>query len=326
MEAKLADLLLFLNLCWQQRTDTKPKRGKPPVYSPMSMLLFFMVMALKKKHAFKTMHKWAKEHYALLGWSKAPDRKTIRRRFLALPALIQQLMPAITHQCQQLDHSIFGYACSFADKTVFRALGGLWHKAQMVLGVVPHPSIDTEASWAKSDYHGWRFGYGLHLICNRHRFPLMATVTTASTKDYQLLITLVAPLRAWLGVVVADKGYFASAYLEAVYEQFKILVITPSLFKAQQVLTSFEQYYNDLAGSWAARITYRRRKPSIEPVFAYLKDLTGLTGEHQLPYRGLARTSSYLLLMSCTVQMMMYDNYCHKRELGSMDTFRITFQ
>lgn len=50
----------------------------------------------------------------------------------------------------------------------------------------------------------WRFGYGLHLICNRYRFPLMATVTTASTKDYRLLATLVAPLQERLGLVVAD--------------------------------------------------------------------------------------------------------------------------
>lgn len=207
----------------------------------MSMLLFFMLMALKKIYAFKTMHKWVKANHSLLGWQKAPDRKTIRRRFLALPTLIQILMPTIADQCRQREHTIFGYACSFADKTVFRALGGLWHKAWMILGVIPHPSIDPEASWAKSDYHGWRFGHGLHLICNRHRFPLMATVTTASTKDYQLLTTLVAPLRAWLSMVLADKGYFASSYLAAIYQQFDVLVVTPSLFKVQHMMSGFER-------------------------------------------------------------------------------------
>ena len=75
-----------------------------------------------------------------------------------------------------------------------------------------------------------------------------------------------------------------------------------------------------------ARITYRRRKPSVELVFAHLKDLTGLTGEHQLPYRGLARVSSYLLVVSCLGQLMMYDNYVNQRGLGCMQTFRTTFQ
>ncbi len=125
-------------------------------------------MLLKRIHPFAAMHRWAKANYALLGWPQAPDRKTIRRRFLALPALIQQLMPTIAQQCQTLHHPTFGYACSFADKSVFRSLGGLWRKKHMLLKVVPHPSIDTEASWAKSEYHGWRFGYGLHLICNRY--------------------------------------------------------------------------------------------------------------------------------------------------------------
>jgi hypothetical protein len=50
-------------------------------------------------------------------------------------------------------------------------------------GIIPHTSIDTEASWAKSDYHGWRFGYGLHLIVNQFRFPIAAIVATASDKD-----------------------------------------------------------------------------------------------------------------------------------------------
>ncbi|UFH57908.1 transposase [Spirosoma sp. KNUC1025] len=166
-------------------------------------------MLLKRIHPFAAMHRWAKANYGLLNWQQPPDRKTIRRRFLALPVLIQQLMPAIAQQCQQHNHHSFGYACSFADKSVFRALGGLWHKKHMLLKVMPHSSIDTEASWAKSEYHGWRFSYSLHLICNRYRFRLMATVTTASTKDYRLLECLITPLQERLGVVVADSGYFA---------------------------------------------------------------------------------------------------------------------
>jgi hypothetical protein len=262
METKLNALREFLNSVWQNRPDQQPKRGKPLAYSSMSFVLFFML--LKHIHAFKAMHKWVKANYALLGWQKAPDRKTIRRRFLDLPPVLQVLMPAIARQCLALNYSLFGYAWSYADKSVFRALGGLWHKKHRLLGVVPHSSIDTEASWAKSDYHGWRFGYGLHLICNRYRFPLMTTVTTASIKDYELIKPLVAPLRANLSMVIADKGYFSLAALQTLYEQFSVLVITPSLFKAERVLNQFQRYYNDLAGCVLGRLGYSRRKPSIE--------------------------------------------------------------
>src|SRR4051794_19267833 len=99
METKLVTLLQFLNYCWQQRPDQTPKPGKPQTYSSMSFVLFFMLMLLKGIHAFAAMHRWAKANYALLGWQQAPDRKTIRRRFLSLPTLLQQLMPAIARQC-----------------------------------------------------------------------------------------------------------------------------------------------------------------------------------------------------------------------------------
>ena len=323
MKAKVSSLLELLNAAWQNRPDQKPKPGKPLAYSTGSFVLFFMLMLLKHIHAFKAMHKWAKANYALLGWQRAPDRKTIRRRFLNLPTVLQVLMPTIARQCLALNYSLFGYAWSYADKSVFRALGGLWHQKHRLVGVVPHSSIDTQASWAKSAYHGWRFGYGLHVICNRYRFPLMATVTTASTKDYDLLKPLVSPLQANLSMVMADKGYFSLAALQTLHDQFSVLVITPCLFKAGQVLTHFQRYYNDLAG---CVLGYTRRKPSIEPCFAHLKALTGLTGEHQLPYRGLARVSSYLLIATCTVQLMMYHNYTDQRELGSMEAFRTTFQ
>jgi hypothetical protein len=249
METKLVTLRQFLNACWQQRPDQKPTPGKPQTYSSMSFVLFFMLMLLKRIHAFAAMHRWAKAHYALLGWQQAPDRKTIRRRFLALPTVLQHPMPAIAHHCLKVNYSLFGFACSFADKSVFGALGGLWHKKQRLLQFVPHSSIDTDASWAKSDYHGWRFGYGLHLICNRYRFPLMATLTTASTKDYQLLDTLIRPLKERVGVVVADSGYFATRILETIYQQLQVLVSTPCLCKVSERMGAFKRYYNEMAGS-----------------------------------------------------------------------------
>ena len=326
MQAKLLYLSDFLNTCWQQPAHQLTKPGKPQTYSSISFVLFFMLMGLKRIHAFAAMHRWAKANYLLLGWQQDPDRKTIRRRFLALPALIQQLVPAIAEHCQQIHHPTFGYACSFADKSVFRAPGGLWHKKHGLLKGVLHSSTDTETCWAKSAYHGWRFGYGLHLICNRYRFPLMATVRTASTKDYTLLETLITPLQQRLGIVVADSGYFAHHVPQAIYQQFSVLVTTPCLFKVKERMSAFKTYYNDMAGCVVGRLTYSRRKPSIEPTFAHIKELTQLTGSNPVPYKGLDRVSAYSLVASCTVQLMMYDNFTNQQELGSMEAFKTAFQ
>jgi hypothetical protein len=45
-----------------------------------------------------------------------------------------------------------------------RARGGVWHKKDRDAGVVPHTSIDTEAHWTKSGWHGWVYGWKLHLV------------------------------------------------------------------------------------------------------------------------------------------------------------------
>lgn len=126
-----------------------------------------------------------------------------------------------------------------AEASAFRVLDGIWHKKHRLLKAVPHTSIDTKASWANSDYYSWRFGYRLHLLCNRYRFPLMATVTTAFMKDYRLLKTSVAPLQERLGVVVADSRYFASRFLQAIYDRKAIVVTTPYLFKVSRRMSHF---------------------------------------------------------------------------------------
>jgi hypothetical protein len=42
-----------------------------------------------------------------------------------------------------------------SDSTALRARGGVWHKKHREAGEVPHTSIDTEAGWSKSGWHGW---------------------------------------------------------------------------------------------------------------------------------------------------------------------------
>ncbi len=55
------------------------------------------------------------------------------------------------------------------DSTVLRANGGVWHKKDREHGSVPHTSMDTEAAWTKSGWHGWVYGWTLHLRSPRSR-------------------------------------------------------------------------------------------------------------------------------------------------------------
>lgn len=295
------------------------------MYSLVSMTLFFMVMSLKRIYTFKGMTKYAKEHYEAFGFPKAPSRKTIRRRFLSLPKHIHWLLPQITEQCQELNYQQFRCSWAFVDKSVFRALGGLWHKKHMVQGIVPHPSIDTDASWSKSAYHGWRFGYGLHLVCLQNRFPVSAWISTASDKDYKWMDKLLTGIQSMVGIIIGDAGYQSLEVMKKLYKDYGILLQTPKVFTSY-VKQPFVKWYNSMIQLAEARSLYRHRKPAIEPLFSLIKQLFDLEGEKQLPYKGIDKVSAFLMIGPLTIQLMMRDNFLNNRPWASTHTFLSQFK
>jgi hypothetical protein len=322
METNIGILLsLVEGVCEKISFSKKP--GQPFVYSRASFIVFFVIVFLKKIHHFKTMHKYAQLHYQCFGWSQCPTRRTIKNRFEALPNLLQIVIPNMALNVYHVNRS-FEFKWVFVDKSIFRALGGIWHTKHIKEGIVPHPSIDTEASWGKSDYHGWRFGYGLHLMANEFRFPVAATVSTASDKDYNFVEKLLIYLYHIIGIVVGDKGYFCAEVIEKIKNQYDILLQTIKVFE-QSCKHSIKDWYNNLVSTPQARWLYRLRKPSIEPTFAIIKELFNLTDERQLPFRGLNRVSAYLLTCTITIQLMMINNYSNNRNLGDTTTFRMNF-
>lgn len=322
MEANISILLSVLeDIC--QKIEFKSKRGAKPTYSMASFIIFFMVMFLKRIHTFKGMHTYAQVHYHTFGWSCCPTRKTIRVRFDSLPAVLQILIAEVANSFALMGGP-FRFLCVFIDKSVFRALGGIWHTKHMQKGVVPHPSIDTEASWAKSEYHGWRFGYGLHLIVNQNRFPIAATIATASDKDYNFIETLIKRTHLKISIIVGDRGYFCADIIEKMKNTYDILLQTIKPFE-ESCKHSIKQWYNDLILTPQAQWLYRSRKSSIEPTFALLKELFNLTDQNQLPFKGLNRVSAYLLTCTIAIQFMMYLNHLNNQTLGNTTIFRTSF-
>jgi hypothetical protein len=98
-----------------------------------------------------------------------------------------------------------------------------------------------------------------------------------------------------------------------------------SPFKAAH-LPLWQKEYNLLVEPPQARWLYRQRKPSIEPLFALIKELFHLCRENQLPYKGLTKVKPYLMMASFTVQLMMYYNYCKGRDLASTRLFLTDFK
>ena len=122
------------------------------------------------------------------------------------------------------------------------------------------------------------------------------------------------------GIVVGDAGYRCLKVIQFLYEDFGILLQTPKAFTTY-LKKPFVKWYNSMISLAVARILYRHRKPSIEPLFSLIKQLFDLQGEKQLPYKGIDKVSAFLMIGPLTVQLMMRDNFIHNRDWASTHHF-----
>jgi hypothetical protein len=95
---------------------------------------------------------------------KSPSRRMFERRLKALPDALPAQIGCLGRHLVALIRPWASSGRAVAlDSTVLRARGGVWHNKDREAGVVPHTSIDTEAHWTKSGWHGWDYGWKLHL-------------------------------------------------------------------------------------------------------------------------------------------------------------------
>ena len=320
-EYDFTPLINFLTIVFHRVRLEHPKSGKPYTYAEVGMLIFFMTMFLKRIFAFQTMARYAAIHYRRFGFDTAPSRQTIRRRFYAFPAILQWVIPLVADEALPLDERFASQGTGFVDKCLFWAKGGIWHKKQMKAGIVPLPTLDTEATWGFTPYRKrWVFGYGLHALVNCVRFPVSACVTTASAKDDQHVSSLLTVMPHVPLMLVGDKGYRVIKTIKRVFTDFHTFVVTQKPYK--RLTDSFTAWYSGLITTDEALHLYWRRKPSIEPCFALIKELFDLTDRHPLPYKGLNKVQCFLLTAVVTIQCLMIFNSIYGLELRSLSTFK----
>src|SRR5438093_5246484 len=95
------------------------------------------------------------------------------------------------------------------DSTILRARSSVWHQKHREKGEVPHTSIDTEAHWTKSGWHGWVYGWKLHIVATVAAvwIPLAAELTAANAADSEVAPCLLARLPAEVRYVLGDRHY-----------------------------------------------------------------------------------------------------------------------
>jgi hypothetical protein len=97
------------------------------------------------------------------------------------------------------------------DSTVLGAKGGEWHKKDREASVVPHSSIDTEAGWTESGWHGWVYGWKPHLAVTVAAvwIPLAARLTPANAADDRVAPSLIEEPPKEARFVLGDTHYDA---------------------------------------------------------------------------------------------------------------------
>jgi hypothetical protein len=95
------------------------------------------------------------------------------------------------------------------DSTVLSAHGGVWRQKDRAAGVVPHTSLDTEAHWTQSGWHGWVYGWKLHLIVTVGQIwlPLAAELPPANVADNEEAVLVLDALREAALFVLGDRSY-----------------------------------------------------------------------------------------------------------------------
>src|SRR5919202_4187472 len=157
---------------------TRRSPGRPIVYSDRLFLKALLIMIVRRLHKVGELLAVLEEpapemrlvHGLLSEEGPFPSRRTFeRRQFGSLRRHLVEL-----------------------DSTVLRAKGGVWHKKDREAGVVPHTSIDTEAHWTKSGWHGWVYGWKLHLVTTVAGvwIPLAAELTAANAADSEVAPSL----------------------------------------------------------------------------------------------------------------------------------------
>jgi hypothetical protein len=234
-----------------------------------------------------------------------PSRRTWERRLAAIPDTLPAQIGCLGQHLVSLIEPWARCARAAAiDSTVLRASGGVWHKKDRAAGVVPHSSIDTEAHWTKSGWHGWVYGWKLHLVCTVAAvwIPLAAELTPANEADNEVALELVPNLPPELRFLLGDQHY-QDPDLDQLCAQHHCLVITPK----------GGPYPHTDDGVEVRRVLHKARSIAIENFNEQFKGI--FEGHGQVPTKGLVATRRFALGAIFLYQLALLYRFQHHLDL-----------
>ena len=287
------------------------KRGRPETYPDASLIVFYVVMTLKGITAMRAQQDYLFHHPLLLERCRlpaCPSHVTLGRRYKALTPKLQAFTEYIATS-RFAKQAGFLQEVVYEDKSLFKAAGPVWHQKDRLNDHLPKNlrGVDKTATWSKSGYHGWVYGYGLHLTGIRNGFPILFEVLPAHVNERKVLDTKKDRLiEKGVRCIVADNGYVDKKRATA-FAETDVLLLTPktTLEEANSLLGADPLYTATQVQTWQTA-----RKTASEPVFDLLSKLLSITGAHKpLPMRGLPYVATFLGLGVLVLQLAMLMNH-----------------
>ena len=173
-DSLLVLLVSLVDLIPSPAEPSKRKRGRTKPYPDKLFLKALVIMIVRQVHTpsglLAILGQPSAEMQALRQQLTLPNgkfacRRTWERRLANIPNFLPAQIACLG--CLLLESFGLwaqGARAAAIDSTVLVARGGVWHKKDREANRVPHTSIDTEAHWTKSGWHGWVYGWKLHII------------------------------------------------------------------------------------------------------------------------------------------------------------------
>jgi hypothetical protein len=293
----------------------KRTRGRPVTYPDRLILKALVIMIIRRLYTAWALLRCLEQGEPLVQqlrvWltdahGRFPSRRTWERRLQRLPATLPGLIGCLGRYLVQVLHPWTEQGRGAAvDSTALRAHGGVWHNKDREQGVVPHTSIDTEASWSTSGWHGWWYGWQRHLAVTIGRvwIPLAAELTPANTADHDIAPPWLRELPLEIRYVLGDQHYHTAALRAAC-----------ALHHRELVATRRGAYPHTDGGVEVRRIFHNLRSQAIEPFNGLFKNVFEWGG--QMPVKGLKRCQLFALGAVLLYQWVLLYQHEHQMPLG----------
>src|SRR5215210_565185 len=287
--------------------------GRPIVYSDRLFLKALLIMIVRRLHkvgellaVLEEPSPQMREARSLLSEKgRFPSRRTFERRLKFLPETLPEQIGSLGRHLVALLRPWASSGRAVArDSTVLEAKGGVWHKKDREKGEVPHTSIDTEAHWGKSGWHGWVYGWKLHIACTVAGvwIPLAARLTPANAADSGVALQLLEDLPGEARFVLGDTHYNAPEVRELCEEQDRILVAS-----------RHGGYPHTDNGVEVRRVFHELRSRAIENFNEQFKAI--FDGHAQVPTKGLLNTTRFALGAVFVYQLALLYRHEHAQDL-----------